>query len=93
MTDQKKDESIIELTEVIEEVPNSAAGEWMETTPPPSPKKEIAEPPRGPLSGGTPDPKGLSSPGGRQRDCATWRLRPETAGGHWRAAPALESPD
>lgn len=46
MNDQKKDESIIELTEVIEKAPNSAAGEWMETTPPPSAEKKIAEPPK-----------------------------------------------
>ena len=46
MTDRKKDEPIIELTEVIEEAPSSAAGEWMETTPPPFPEKKIAEPPR-----------------------------------------------
>jgi hypothetical protein len=46
MTDRKKDETIIELTEVIEEGPSSAAGEWMETTPPPSPEKKIAEPPK-----------------------------------------------
>ncbi len=46
MTDRKKDEPIIELTEVIEEGPGSAAGEWMETTPPPSPEKKIAEPPK-----------------------------------------------
>ncbi len=46
MTDRKKDETIIELTEVIEESPSSAAGEWMETTPPPSPEKKIAEPPK-----------------------------------------------
>ena len=46
MTDRKKDEPIIELTEVIEEGPSSAAGEWMETTPPPSPEKKIAEPPK-----------------------------------------------
>ncbi len=46
MTDRKKDEPIIELTEVIEEGPSSAAGEWMETTPPPPPEKKIAEPPK-----------------------------------------------
>jgi hypothetical protein len=46
MTDRKKDEPIIELTEVIEDAPSSAAGAWMETTPPPSLEKEIAEPPK-----------------------------------------------
>ena len=46
MNDQKEDEFIIELTEVVEEAPSSTAGEWMETTPPPSPEKKIAEPPK-----------------------------------------------
>ena len=45
MTDRKNDELIIELTEVVEEAPSSTAGEWMETTPPPSPEKKIVEPP------------------------------------------------
>jgi len=39
------------------------------------------------LSGDSPDWKIPSSPGSRQRDITTWRLLPETAGGHWRAAP------
>jgi len=45
MSDPKNDELIIELTEVVEEAPSSTAGEWMETTPPPSLPKKIAEPP------------------------------------------------
>ncbi len=46
MNDRKKDEPIIELTEVIEDAPSSAAGAWMETTPPSFPEKKIAEPPK-----------------------------------------------
>ena len=34
-----------------------------------------------------------SSPGSWQRDTTTWRRPRATAGGHWRAAPTLESPD
>ena len=45
------------------------------------------------LSTGAPDRKTSSSPGSRQRDTATWRPLRGTAGGHWRAAPALVSPD
>ena len=40
MTDPKKDETIIELTEVVEEAPSASAGSWMETTPPPLPQKK-----------------------------------------------------
>jgi hypothetical protein len=47
MTDWKKDEPIIELTEVVEEAPNPA-GQWMETSPPASPEGKVAEPPRAP---------------------------------------------
>jgi hypothetical protein len=48
MTD-KKDEPIIELTEVVEEAPGPSGGSWMENSPPPAPtpapQKRIPEPP------------------------------------------------
>ncbi len=48
MTD-KKDEPIIELTEVVEEAPENSGGSWMENSPPPSPppapQKRGPEPP------------------------------------------------
>jgi hypothetical protein len=47
MTDWKKDEPIIELTEVVEEDPNPA-GPWMETRPPAPPGKKAPEPPAPP---------------------------------------------
>lgn len=47
MADAKKDEPIIELTEVVEEAPGPAEGRWMETAPPPSqPPNPSAEPSR-----------------------------------------------
>jgi hypothetical protein len=44
MDDLKKDENIIELTDVVEEAPGPAAGRWMETAPPPAPEKKAPEP-------------------------------------------------
>ncbi len=44
MDDLKKDENIIELTDVVEEAPGPAAGRWMETTPPPAPEKKAPDP-------------------------------------------------
>ena len=48
MTD-KKDEPIIELTEVVEEAPEPSGGSWMENSPhpapTPAPQKRIPEPP------------------------------------------------
>ena len=38
MNDRKKDESIIDLTEVVEEAPKPHGGAWME--PPPAPSQE-----------------------------------------------------
>ena len=55
MAERKDDDSIIDLTEIVEEGPGPAAGAWIEPTPssakeakaPPSPpEKKIAEPPR-----------------------------------------------
>jgi hypothetical protein len=49
MTD-KKDEPIIELTEVVEEAPEPSGGSWMENSlppaPTPAPQKRIPEPPQ-----------------------------------------------
>ena len=42
MDDRKKDEAIIELTDVVEE-PSAAGGRWMETAPPAAPEKKGAE--------------------------------------------------
>jgi len=44
------------------------------------------------LSGRALEQQSLPSPGSRQRDITTWRPS-GTAGGHWRAAPTLESQD
>jgi hypothetical protein len=44
MTD-KKDEPIIELTEVVEEAPEDSGRSWMENSPPPAPQKRGLEPP------------------------------------------------
>ncbi len=43
MTD-KKDEPIIELTEVVEEAPEPSGGSWMENSSPPAPQKRAPEP-------------------------------------------------
>lgn len=44
MTD-KKDERIIDLTEVVEESPGPSGGSWMESSPPPAPEKKVPESP------------------------------------------------
>jgi len=41
----KKDDRIIDLTEVVEEAPGPAVGSWMESSPPPAPEKKAPEPP------------------------------------------------
>ena len=55
MAERKDDDSIIDLTEIVEEGPGPAAGAWIEPTPPPAkeaktppspPEKKIAEPPK-----------------------------------------------
>ena len=43
MNDRKKDESIIDLTEVVEEAPQPAEAAWMEPPPAPGPEKKASE--------------------------------------------------
>jgi hypothetical protein len=61
MNDRKKDESIIDLTEVVEEAPSHPpGGAWMESPPAPGPEKKAAE--------AAPEPKGSEPPNIPRKD-------------------------
>lgn len=45
MIDRKKEDPVIELTDVVEEGPGPAEGQWMETTPAPPTEKKAGESP------------------------------------------------
>jgi len=46
MAKLKKDEQIIELTEIVEKAPDHPSGGWMDVTPPPPVEKTVPEPPK-----------------------------------------------